>query len=181
MRGVLRSAGLLLVLGFAWPILAADPPTKTPPREKLVPAGELTGKLTKIEGHFLTLQVTTLQPSLNPRSAPRQVMQTIELEMVEDVKVRLLNPPPAFDDKGQVKKYTAKELAELKGPDKRLPGFTGAVADLRPNQTVSVSLVRPAVPAKPPSKKDKDALPPEMPKPKVAMVVIVAEAVANPR
>jgi hypothetical protein len=35
--------------------------------------------------------------------------------------VRSLQPPVAFDDKGNVKKYTAQELKEMRG-DGKLPG-----------------------------------------------------------
>src|SRR5262249_28215190 len=35
----------------------------------------------------------------------------MELPVPEDVKVRLAVPPPKFDDKGNIQKYTAKELA----------------------------------------------------------------------
>jgi hypothetical protein len=60
---------------------------------------------------------------------------------IDDVKVRTKNPPVAYDDKGNKKKYTAKELKELKG-DSKLPGYSAEFNDLKQNQVVEVSLVR---------------------------------------
>jgi hypothetical protein len=73
----------------------------------------------------------------------------LKLTMIEDVIVRAANPPPQFDDKGQPKKYTKKELDELKGPNKKLPGFeTEGLSALRPRQTLALTLVK--------KKEDKD-------------------------
>lgn len=90
----------------------------------------------------------------------KEVQQDVRAAPADDMKVRLLQPPDAFDDKGNVKKYTLKELKELKGPD-NLPGFTGTMEDLKTNQTVLVYLARkPAKPAKEGDKpKDGDKLP----------------------
>ncbi len=97
----------------------------------------------------------------------------LELRPVEDLKVRTLQPPLQFDDKGNPKKYTAKELKELKG-DEKLPGYTGDLESLRPNQTVMVVVVRPK-PA-PGGKKDgpEDGLADDK-KPLARMVVVLAE------
>jgi hypothetical protein len=84
----------------------------------------------------------------------------VELTATEDVKVRLLYPPPQFDDKGKIKKYTPKELKELKGPDPKLPGYTGEFSDLQQDQIVQVTLVKKkgeTPPVKPIGKKGKDA------------------------
>ena len=62
---------------------------------------------------------------------------------IDDVKIRTENPPVAYDDKGNKKKYTEKELRELKGdPKLRLPGYSAEFNDLKVNQVVEVSLVR---------------------------------------
>jgi hypothetical protein len=71
----------------------------------------------------------------------KEVKQDIKAAPADDMKVRLLQPPEAFDDKGHPKKYTAKELKELKGPD-NLPGYTGALEDVKTNQLVLVTLAR---------------------------------------
>ena len=67
--------------------------------------------------------------------------QKIELNTTEEVKVRRLTPPDQFDEKGRVKRYTAKELKELKGKDKE-PGFPAEFADLVSEQYITVTLVR---------------------------------------
>jgi len=66
----------------------------------------------------------------------------VELITAEDSLVRMKDPPPKFDDKGRPAKHTAKELAELKGSDSKLPGYKGEWADLRTNQLIQVTLVQ---------------------------------------
>jgi hypothetical protein len=85
----------------------------------------------------------------------KEVQQDVRAVPADDMKVRLLQPPPAYDDKGNLKKYTATELKELKGPD-NLPGYTGTLDDVKANQLVLVTLARKPVKAgdKP---KEKDA------------------------
>jgi hypothetical protein len=51
-------------------------------------------------------------------------------------------PPVQYDEKGRPKRYTNKELTELKGEDKKSPGFPGSVEDLQANAVVRVDLVR---------------------------------------
>jgi len=65
----------------------------------------------------------------------------VPLQLVDDVKVRVLKPPTRFDDKGRVKKYTAKELKELKGTE-NLPGYPSALAAVKAEQIVEVSVAR---------------------------------------
>jgi hypothetical protein len=108
----------------------------------------------------------------------------IQVTTIDDLKVRQAAPPVQFDDKGKVKKYTTKELNELKGPDTKLPGFPAEFSDLRQNQYVEVYLVKKKeAPRRPVAKKDKDAaadadllahLQPE-----VSMIVIIAEDTAK--
>jgi hypothetical protein len=68
----------------------------------------------------------------------------IELEALEDEKlvVRTASPRQEFDEKGKIKKLTKKELAELKGPDKKLPGYKAEFTDLQPEQVIQVTLVK---------------------------------------
>jgi hypothetical protein len=67
--------------------------------------------------------------------------EDVEFTSIDEVKVRLVNPPPAFDDKGKPKKYTQKELDELKGPDKKTPGYPAEFGDLKRDMYVAVTLV----------------------------------------
>jgi hypothetical protein len=65
----------------------------------------------------------------------------VELSAADDVMVRVAHPPATFDEKGRVKKYTKKELRELKG-DSKLPGYQGEFSNLRQNQIVRIELVK---------------------------------------
>jgi hypothetical protein len=72
----------------------------------------------------------------------QSMTKDVELQTAEDVKVRLAQPPQTFDDKGKVKRYTAKELKELRGPDPKVPGYNAEFSDLREGQVVNVTLVK---------------------------------------
>jgi hypothetical protein len=109
----------------------------------------------------------------------------VELQTTDEVKVRQAQPPEAFDDKGKPKKYTAKELKELKGPDPKLPGYNAEFSDLREGQIVTVTLVKkkdapnklpPRRPVKDPKEaKDVDADLLLENLPQISMIVIVAD------
>jgi hypothetical protein len=85
-----------------------------------------------------------------------QKNQDLEIQATDEVVVRANNPPEQFDDKGKVKKYTAKELAELKGDNKKLPGYKAEFSDLQPDMIVRLHLVKKKDAPKP-VKKPKDA------------------------
>jgi hypothetical protein len=109
----------------------------------------------------------------------QQKSQELELETTEDVKVRMAKPPDQFDDKGKPKKYTAKELKALKGPDPKLPGYQGEFSDLRKGQDVTVNLVKkkdaPKAPTKPKAGKDEDVDLLANHLPQASMVMILRE------
>ncbi|MFO0879055.1 MAG: hypothetical protein U0840_17060 [Gemmataceae bacterium] len=103
--------------------------------------------------------------------------QQIEFQASEKVKVRTMLLPDQFDEKGNVKKYSKKELAELKGSDASLPGYNSGLDKLEPGQKVRVVLgpaPRSAAGA------DKDKEPDENPaaekRSQVKMLVIVGES-----
>jgi hypothetical protein len=92
----------------------------------------------------------------------QSMTKDVELQTTDEVKVRLAHPPEAFDDKGKPKRYTAKELKELKGPDPKVPGYNAEFSDLHEGQYVTVTLVKkkdaPAkLPPRRPIKDPKDA------------------------
>jgi hypothetical protein len=108
----------------------------------------------------------------------KKMTNDIELESDDDLKVRTMVLPIEYDDKGKVKKYTPKELRDLKGPNKKLPGYTADWDNLTKGQTVEVHLPKPKKPqTKPAKKKDKDDEDSELfkEKPKALMVVIIAD------
>jgi hypothetical protein len=109
----------------------------------------------------------------NTRNLYKTTTQKIELDAPEDMKVRTKLVPVELDDKGKPRKLTDKEKRELKGPDPTLPGYTGDFDNLKSDQTVEVFLAK-----QPPKSKakDKDADNAESTRPRIAMIVILAEA-----
>jgi hypothetical protein len=107
----------------------------------------------------------------------------VEFQLTENAKVRtmLLPSDEAFDEKGNPKKYTAKELAELKGPDKSLPGYQSSIESLRAGQTVQLTLV--TVPRAPDAGKKKaddgDELKAFMDKSKQVKLVVIVSSPAG--
>jgi hypothetical protein len=102
-----------------------------------------------------------------------------EIETIDEVKVRVANPPPKFDEKGNIVKYTQKELDELKGPDKKAPGFPGEFSDLRANQVVVVTMVlKKDLPDIKKLKAEGKEITPEIQdqfKPKASLIVVAAD------
>jgi hypothetical protein len=82
--------------------------------------------------------------------------QDYEIQANDDVVVRSANPPEQFDEKGKVKKYTKKELDELRGPDHKVPGFKAEFGDIQTDMLVKVQLVRKKDAPKPVVRKPKD-------------------------
>jgi hypothetical protein len=83
----------------------------------------------------------------------------VELQAADNMKVRTLSLPVEYDDKGKPRKYTAKELSDLKGSDPKLLGYTAEFDNLRVGQEVEVTVLRPktTTTAKPkPKDKDRD-------------------------
>ncbi len=95
----------------------------------------------------------------------------VEWTATEDAKVRMKNPPPQFDEKGRVKRYTAKELKELRGNDKI--GYPAEFSDLKSGQIVEVTLVQKKDAPRPRRGKDADLLGENMPN--MSVILILAE------
>jgi hypothetical protein len=100
----------------------------------------------------------------------KQLEQDIEIVPAQDMKVRSLHPPAAFDEKGNPKKYTPQELKELRG-DGRLPGYAADLSGLQDGQVVTVRLARRKDTARPKDKKD----PPPDDRSVATRIVIVAD------
>jgi len=66
-------------------------------------------------------------------------MEDVEFLLKDDVKIRQMIPPESFDEKGNKKRLTVKELAEMKGPEKNLPGYPADRSDLNGNTLVQVT------------------------------------------
>jgi hypothetical protein len=109
----------------------------------------------------------------------QQTKTTVELHAADDMKVRTSFPPLDYDEKGNPKKYTLRELKALKGPGK-LPGYPAEFDNLRANQVVRVYLPKalPAPRKKGKKKGDPDAADDDLAKgrPEVVMVLVLHDA-----
>jgi hypothetical protein len=100
----------------------------------------------------------------------------IEFVADDDMKIRTLQLPVEYDDKGKPRKLTQKELKERRGSDLSLPGYEADFDMLKQGQLVNVSLEKPSKPpAKKAEKKDPDGGDSKKERYKALMVVIVAE------
>lgn len=113
----------------------------------------------------------------------KEVSKDVDVQVADGAKVRSINPPLAFDDKGNPRKYTQKELKELRG-DEKLPGYNSDLDALRTGQTVTLSLAtkKDANPARQKGKdldKDLEKKLLDDNRPYATMIVIVSEAI-NP-
>ena len=87
--------------------------------------------------------------------------QNVELLVSDDVKVRTMSLPP--------RKYTPKELKDLKGNDPRLPGYTSDFSFLKPPQVMDLYMA----PAEVVTTSDSaDAAMKVDPRPRVVMIVV---------
>jgi len=76
------------------------------------------------------------------------VKKDVDFQTAEVVKVRTMVLPTEYDDKGNKKTYTKKELEELKGKDKNLPGYESALDKLEAGMKVRVVLAPAPTPKK---------------------------------
>jgi len=116
-----------------------------------------------------------LEMAKNQQNLYKDQTKNLELAAGDDMKVRTMLPPVEYDDKGKVKKLTPKELKALKGPDQNVPGFPADFDNLKPGQTVRVYVTKPKKDLARGKPKDKDLLADSKEKPKVMMIVILAE------
>jgi hypothetical protein len=169
---------------------------KTIDSAKLGP-GEYVGIIRATPGSdrlfTIEIQSTQMVPSGSLRRVGRAVVagtktQTtryeIEFQASPKAKVRTLVLPEQFDDKGKPKKYTSKQLAELKGKDKHLVGYESSLEKLESGQVVRVVLgAAPAKAAAKPKEKDKDAAGDEAAKPdkkmQASLIVITKDENAS--
>lgn len=72
----------------------------------------------------------------------KNIRRDIEFQVSEKVKIRSLLNPEEFDEKGNIKKLSSRDIAKLRGKDSHLPGFESSLDKLEAGQTVRV-LLRP--------------------------------------
>lgn len=79
-----------------------------------------------------------------------QVNLDFRLQLPDTAKMRTAEPPPKYDDKGNLKKYTPEELKALRADSPELPGFPSDLTEVKNGQTVIVYFARqPVVPTEP--------------------------------
>lgn len=61
--------------------------------------------------------------------------------VTEDAKIRTMVVPTIYDDRGNLKRPSAKELSEMKGKEKNLPGYQSEFANLKRDQILTVHQV----------------------------------------
>lgn len=156
--------GGALILALVLPALADDQEKKKDREKKdeLVPAGQFRGTITKVEGSQKNITV-----KYNGKDQ--------DFPAADNIKTRVANPPADFDDKGNPKKYTAKELKDLKGPE-NLWGYPSDLDNLKPKMLVQVFLGKKKTTSTPKAKtKDQDKDQPAEDKPQVTVVYILGE------
>jgi hypothetical protein len=125
---------------------AEDKNAKADPKEKWIPAGQVVAVLKEVResDKSVVLSIQTRGSYYNPKqkSLVPAKMEDIELLLKDDVKIRQANPPEAIDDKGRPKKYSIKELKELKGDDLKTPGYPADFSDLINQSIVNVTLMQ---------------------------------------
>jgi hypothetical protein len=142
----------------------SDKGKDAPPAEKLF-------KLATIRGKVIWLDEAKKKLKIRVQVTNDQNVE-YEWEAIDDLKVRSVQPPMQFDEKGRARPPTRKELKELRGSDPKLPGYQADFSDLKMEQIVDVSLVtKKRPPARPPKK---GALGEEY-TPKMSLILIVAK------
>jgi hypothetical protein len=66
--------------------------------------------------------------------------QNVDIQAGDEVRVRTLYLPPAYDDKGNPRHYTSAEKKALKGTDPKVPGYNSDFGSLKAGQAVKISL-----------------------------------------
>jgi hypothetical protein len=167
----------------------ADPADKPAAKEKVISNGTVVGKVIRVETAKHNLTVAVFVPTLVRYGRGVRVAQStknVDFQAADEVKVRSIKPPLDFDEKGKPRKYTSKELKELKGPDARLPGYQADFDSVKPDQIVQLTLAKRMPVGKPEQRektkdkddeKDMDKAPVTSEKPEVMMVVILVEPV----
>lgn len=108
-------------------------------KDKWLPVAQVNGQIVKFGSQKLTCAVQKAYPKGNKIEFRSE---NVDFETAESVVVRVAQPPTAFDEKGRPKRYTAKELAEFKGPDKKMPGYNADLESVKPGQYVQLFLAK---------------------------------------
>jgi len=169
----------------------SDPSDQPVHKEKVVPGAVIVGKIARVDAakHNIILRFEGVPMMVQQGSymRPGRGTKHIEYHAIDDVKVRTRTLPTEFDEKGRPRRYTSKELKELRGPDPKLPGYQTEFDSLKNDQYVQLTLVKQKSSKASASKKSKedngaDEKPkgkkPDKPaKPEVMIIYILAEPI----
>lgn len=109
--------------------------------DALVPLPGFTEcRLVKAEGGKLTVTVKRFVFEGGKRQLKEM---NVDFELADKVMVRVEKPPFAFDDKGQVKKYTKEELDAMKGENKKEFGYHAEIDILKGGHVLRLFMGRP--------------------------------------
>lgn len=138
------------------------------PQERMRRMAELQRDMAMLQREMARLNV---QPQQQPFKTVTK-RQDYDIATDDKTHIRFVEPPVAFDDKGNPKKYTAAELKELKGTDARLLGYKGEFEQLRPGHVVKVTLGKRAATK---AGKDLDKDPVADDKPYAVLILVTGE------
>jgi len=119
----------------------------------------------------------------NPNNEPFRVvhnMKDYEFDLQEKIEIRKTFLPTSFDDTGNIKEYTEKEKAELRGDDKTKPGYSAKMEEVTNGTQAKFTLVPSKTKKK--EEKDKDAKDKEtdgvgnVERPTVRLIVLTKES-----
>lgn len=129
-----------------------QPPKVVKPVAKPAPV-----KVVRVPARRHPHPVRGIRKPVPPGYREEVVKKNIEFQTADGVKVRTMLLPEAFDEKGNLKKYTKEELAQLKGEDKNAAGYEFSLDKLEVGQKVRVTLAAAPRKAEDKENKDKDA------------------------
>jgi hypothetical protein len=161
-------------------------------QQQFAQARDINGKrnaLNAINGTQQAIGRTQLEMVKAQANLYRAKDVDVKLRATETMKVRWKDPPPDYDDKGNLKIYTKEEKKALMDPG--LPGYRGELDGLRTGQIVQVFLAKShsymqynnvkskakgkAIPKKAKKVEDDDDEMGLQDRPEVVMIVILAE------
>jgi hypothetical protein len=118
-----------------------DTKEKPAKKEKMYNVRRIFGKVVQVDMRSKKLVLSIPLSRLGgDRYHPKVDTQykNVDLDLSDEVTVRRRYPPPAIDERGHPKRYTRKELHELKGPNKKAWGYSAEFDDVKKDDEVLV-------------------------------------------
>ncbi len=144
---------------------------------KLASGQNVASDVQRIRSQQARMQQAVLKAQMGGGKAGSGNSKRVEFHASPTIKVRVMEPPQAFTDKGEIKKFTKAEVDQMRGKDRNLPGFEATMADLQPGNIVRLVQV---VAGKSPAQKDVDSTLAEAASHKMQVSEIVVMAKGEP-